>query len=88
MDGSDTVDVAIVCVGSAGNVVRYPASVFDGMKPRYVVLGHWENFFHPASADPGVIPFTDTKELERLMEQRAPRQWATPAPRTTFTFVY
>lgn len=42
------VDVALLCIG--GDITRlidHPAGIIRNMRPRYVLLGHWEDFFAP-----------------------------------------
>lgn len=82
------VDVAIVCVGSYGNVKHYPASVIDAMQPRHLVLGHWEDFFRSGDAPLEVIRLTDTRALRDTLDARMPGRWTTPAPRVPLTFLY
>jgi len=41
------VDVAILCVASYHEVEDYPKNLLDSLKPRHVLLGHWEDFFIP-----------------------------------------
>ena len=69
---ADTVDVAIITVGNFKGwpfgVRDYPHALLDSLKPRRVVLGHWENFFRAPTDSLRVIPLTDTRELVRRVE--------------------
>jgi len=66
-DDQKSVDVAILCVPGAHYVKDYPRGIVGYLKPRYVILAHWEDFFRPRTGDPGgvhVLPVgTDPKEF-------------------------
>ena len=83
----DPVDVAIVTVGSYGNVEGYPQSVAEQLDPRYLVLGHWENFFRH-TGDLRVVPNSNTRELVSRLERSVGGRWVTPAPGATLRFLY
>ena len=84
------VDLAIVCVAGYDQVKQYPESIINELNPRYVVLGHWENFFGhlpDATENLQTVPFTNAKKfIERLktvfphddrIEMPAPGAWMT-----------
>ena len=81
------VDIAIVTVGSYGNVEGYPQSVAEQLNPRYLVLGHWENFFRHTE-DLRVVPNSNTRELVSRLERAVGGRWVTPAPGATLRFLY
>ena len=83
----DPVDIAIVTVGSFGNVEGYPQSVAEQLSPRYLVLGHWENFFRH-TGELRVVPNSNTRELVSRLERSVGGRWVTPAPGATLTFLY
>jgi hypothetical protein len=66
-DEQKVVDVAILCVPGAPYVKEYPQGIVGYLKPRYVLLAHWEDFFRPRTGDPGdvhVLPVgTDPKDF-------------------------
>ena len=47
------VDVAILCVPGSHYVNNYPQGIVGHLKPRAVILAHWESFFRPRTGDPG-----------------------------------
>jgi L-ascorbate metabolism protein UlaG (beta-lactamase superfamily) len=63
------VDVAILCVGAYQNADGNPGSVIRALDPRFVIGGHWEDFFRSADKPPQPIPFTDVDKW--LKEARA-----------------
>ncbi len=76
------VDVALLCVASFDQVrdEQYPAPLLARLRPRHVVLAHWENFFSTATP-PAPLPFLDTREfVRRLTEARPGQPWHTPSP--------
>ena len=52
------VDVAILCVGSSDAVTDQPASIIENLQPRFVLSGHWEDFFQPVGST-APIPLLD-----------------------------
>ena len=74
------VDLALLCTGNFENVEWYPTALLASMQPRYSLLGHWENFFESTDAPLQVIPFTDTRELERRMRAVAGEGWSSLVP--------
>ena len=82
------VDVAILCVAGFSQVKDSPDSILSAMGtngPRYVVGGHWEDFF---SAFVGPLPRvafgTSLDEFVRRATKKAPV--FIPAPKETLTF--
>lgn len=81
------IDVAIVCVGSYGNIKRYPTSIIEAYAPRHLVLGHWEDFFR-RSSDLKVIIGTNTTALRDTLDGRMKGHWTTPSPGIPLTFLF
>jgi hypothetical protein len=52
------VDVALLCVGSADAVTDHPGSILANLAPRFVLSGHWEDFFQPVGST-APIPLLD-----------------------------
>ncbi|PJZ70701.1 hypothetical protein CH373_07160 [Leptospira perolatii] len=44
-DQKKEVDLAILCVGSYNEVSEYPEYIIKSIKPKNIILGHWEDFF-------------------------------------------
>ena len=74
------VDVAIVCAGNFKKVPDYPTLLVAALRPKYVILGHWEDFFHPQGDMPTPVRLTDTKELARRLDLMGAGRWVTPVP--------
>ena len=79
-DDRKSVDIAIVCAGQFKKVQDYPTLLLAALRPRYVILGHWEDFFHRPDAMPTPVRFTDTKELAARLGLIGPGRWITPVP--------
>jgi hypothetical protein len=56
---SAPVDVALLCVGSNDSVQNQPSAILDNITPRFVLSGHWEDFFQPLDQPPQPIPLLD-----------------------------
>src|SRR5437868_5674254 len=39
------IDVAIICAGNFKKLTDYPTLLLAALRPRYVIVGHWEDFF-------------------------------------------
>jgi len=85
--GSRPVDVALLCVASFEEVRRYPEDLIGRLKPRHVVLSHWENFFSKRRP-PSPLLFLDTQGFSRRLTGALPpgASWYTPVPVTTIRF--
>jgi L-ascorbate metabolism protein UlaG (beta-lactamase superfamily) len=53
------VDLALLCVGASNDTVDAPAPTVAALEPRYVIGGHWEDFFKSADDTPSPIAFLD-----------------------------
>ena len=70
------VDVAIVCVAGYEQVKHYPESIIQKLNPRFVVLGHWENFFSHLPDDPEdlrTVPMMNAKRFIKRLKTVFPR---------------
>lgn len=56
------VDLALLCVGASNDTVDAPAPTVAALAPRYVIGGHWEDFFKSADDTPSPISFLDVPE--------------------------
>ena len=67
------VDVAILCVPGFDQVKNYPEGIVRELRPRAVILAHWENFFQPLPDRPQdlhTVPGMDARRfIQRLKEQ-------------------
>lgn len=78
------VDVAIVSAGAATLVEHYPDAVLTELRPRHVVVGHWEDFFS-RRAPPGAVKSGDMNELVRRIDRALLPGvgWSSPLPGAT-----
>lgn len=74
------VDVAIVCAGNFKKVTDYPTLLVAALRPKYVIVGHWEDFFHDQGDSPSPIRLTDTRELARRLDTMGRDRWVTLVP--------
>ena len=74
------VDVAIVCAGNFKKVPDYPTLLLAALRPRYVILGHWEDFFHDQGDSPSPVRLTDTRELAARLDRLGRQRWVTLVP--------
>jgi hypothetical protein len=74
------VDIAIVCAPNFNKVPDYPTLLFASMRPKYVIVGHWEDFFHRQGDEPTPVRLTDTRELAARLDYLGPGRWVTPVP--------
>ena len=81
------IDLAVLCAATSSNVSNTPDSLLAVLKPRQVMVGHWEDFFRSQSLPIQVSPGTDMnaflRSLGKLPESTG---WVMPMPRTTFRF--
>jgi L-ascorbate metabolism protein UlaG (beta-lactamase superfamily) len=57
------IDIAILCVASHGQTAAYPTRLVNDLKPRHVLLGHWEDFFLPYRRPERTVRGTDVPEF-------------------------
>jgi len=78
------VDVAILCVAGFAQVRRNPEHILENVRPRYVVGGHWEDFFfRPSDADERyVAPNTSLGDFVRRVQEASNAPVAVPLPGT------
>jgi hypothetical protein len=82
------VDLAILCGATSSNVPNTPDSLLKTLKPKQVIVGHWEDFFRPQTLPIQPSPGTNIDDLrESLRKSLAPSAaWVMPLPQTTFRF--
>lgn len=87
MSGSDVraVDVAILCVGNYEGARGNPDVLLGTLRPRFVVLSHWEDFFRSPLDPLRVIPLTDTERLVQRLRAAVGERWITPEPLSRVT---
>lgn len=53
------VDLALLCIGASNDTQNAPAPTVAALSPRYVIGGHWEDFFKSVDDTPSPIAFLD-----------------------------
>jgi L-ascorbate metabolism protein UlaG (beta-lactamase superfamily) len=87
------VDVLVMPVALYSKTPGYPASVLNIIKPKYSIIGHWENFFRPykkLTRKPyQVAGGTDVMAFVKTMEQLVGKdKFRIPMPGTSITIAY
>lgn len=87
------VDVLLLCVASYKQVEGYPDELIEYIKPKHIVLNHWENFFKPIQKlqeKPAAVPATNVKKFIKNLEQTwgDSTDFSLPLPLTELTFYY
>jgi L-ascorbate metabolism protein UlaG (beta-lactamase superfamily) len=88
--GGRSVDLAVLVPSTFSSVPWHPEATVDNVRPRHVLLGHWEDFFRPPSPEPERLFFEDFGHfLERLgrvlsAASRPPAGWHMPVAGTRF----
>ena len=86
--GERRVDVAIVTVAGFGQTKEYPEGIIQELKPRHVVLVHWEDFFRDPEKPPKVLRATNLKRFIRRLERVLPSDadWTMAKPGVELEF--
>ena len=66
------IDLALLCVGSYDQVTNQPTDTIAALSPRFVLGGHWENFFQPMTAPIAPIPLLDVDKWKTLASTALP----------------
>ena len=87
-DDERPVDVAIVCAGNYGYATGYPTALLQTLKPKHVIVSHWEDFFRAPLPAYEAIRLTDTYRLAALIEAKQHGAWVTPEPRARIVYLF
>lgn len=68
----DGIDLAILCAASFHEVRNYPERFLAEIKPRHIIVGHWENFFRSYTKPPRTVPFTNVKKFIEKVKTAKP----------------
>ena len=74
------VDVAIVCAGNFKKMEEYPTYLLGALRPKHVILAHWEDFFETQGDEPTPVSRTDTRELAARLDLLGASRWLTLVP--------
>ncbi len=85
------VDLDILCAGAFDQVDDNPGGVLRNTDPRYVLFGHWDDFFQVQSLGVMSLPATDLGQLARraqgtLSAKPGGGRWWVPAPGAVMVF--
>ena len=85
---AEKVDLAILCAATSSNVRTTPDSLLRLLKPRGVMLTHWESFFRPALRSKRLSRSTDMHLFVRSLRRALQPQvgWVMPLPGQTIRF--
>ena len=87
-DDQRRVDLAILCVASFTQVNNYPEGIIRHIKPKHVILGHWEDFFRKQGKPVKALRATNVGNFIKRLEAVLPEdsQWFLPKPFTRMRF--
>jgi L-ascorbate metabolism protein UlaG (beta-lactamase superfamily) len=84
------IDLALLNAGNYEAVADAPGGTIRWLQPRYVIMGHWEDFFRTLDQPLDAIPFMDLDDLRLRLETELPggedTLWWIPDPGTEFQF--
>jgi len=70
-------DLAVLCLASAQEVPPYPQGILEAVRPRHVLIGHWEDFFRPWRPERRFVPLLTDRRAARFLRtvDRAEDAW-------------
>jgi hypothetical protein len=80
------VDLAILVPATFDQVDWHPEAFVENLRPRRVLLGHWENFFAPIDDRTRAVMLTDLGYFERRLTRVFEGEWWRPEIGTVFRF--
>ena len=80
------VDVAIFVPATFDQVDWHPEAFVENLKPKRVLLGHWEDFFIPIDAPTRANMLTDIGHFQDRLERVFDGEWWRPEVGTEFRF--
>lgn len=80
------VDLAILVPATFDQVDWHPEALVENLAPRWVLLGHWEDFFVPIEQPTRSIRLTDIGHFESRLERVFAGGWWRPGLWTEFLF--
>jgi len=79
------VDVAVLVPATFEEVAWHPEAIVANLRPRRILLGHWEDFFQPIDGEAEPVPLTDLAEFERRLGRVFDGDVRRPEPLTELT---
>lgn len=82
------VDLAVLCAATSSNVRNTPDSLLAVLRPQYVMLAHWEDFFRPRTMPLQLGSGTDLDALRESLRKSLSDSaaWVMPLPQSRFLF--
>jgi L-ascorbate metabolism protein UlaG (beta-lactamase superfamily) len=80
------VDVAILVPATFDQVDWHPEAFIENLRPRWVLLGHWEDFFIPIDEDTHSITMADIGHFEARLRRVFEGEFWRPEVGTRFRF--
>lgn len=82
------VDVAVLCAATSSNVSATPDSLLVVLRPAYVIVTHWEDFFRSQTRPIQLNRATALGAFRQSLRRALPGSsgWVMPLPQTTFRF--
>jgi hypothetical protein len=81
------IDVQVLCMASFQQVHNYPRGAVITPKPRYIIVGHWEDFFTSPEAELRVVRLTNGRRfMKRLREVFPAQETFLPVPGAWMVF--
>lgn len=84
--GEHPVDVAIFVPATFDQVDWHPEAFVENLKPKRVLLGHWEDFFVPVDEPTKAIMLSDIGHFQDRLERVFDGAWWRPEIGTEFRF--
>ncbi len=82
-----SIDLAILCVGSAQELREYPTNICTELQPRNIMLGHWEYFFRSPVRPVKRLRFTNINRFIAQVEAASPdSRWVLPKPGAVYHY--
>jgi L-ascorbate metabolism protein UlaG (beta-lactamase superfamily) len=72
------VDAALIVPATFDQVDWHPEALVENLRPRRVILGHWEDFFSPADEPSRSLRLSDLRHFERRLERVFDGEWWRP----------
>jgi hypothetical protein len=70
------VDVAIIAPSTLDHVEGHPEGLVQNLRARFVLMGHWEDFFRPFGAPARAVPLNNFSDIRDRLERALPgRSW-------------
>jgi hypothetical protein len=80
------VDVAILVPATYEQVEWHPEAVVENLRPRRILLGHWEDFFTPVTRGSRSVLLEDVEDFERRLGRVFEGEFFRPEVGTHFRF--